>query len=364
MKVLKGLVLSLLSFLLFLSIAVFGIAFTVKSTVLNPDFIVAEADKINVSSLAKEVAEEQIGGQLPPELEFLKEDIFNVIADFEPTIKEMLRDGIYSFYDFLLGKSEKLSLTISLEPMKTSLRDSLWQTFSEQITLDLANLPEEQVKAYLDQHYQEIIGQIPKQYLPPELAGLPEEQVKAYIAQHYQELIGQIPEEYLPPELTSLLEDQLEQSFDQYYQQFAEQILPSFEFDESAIPPEVMEQIILARQYIGYFLLGYNLLIGFMVLLVLGIILINRNVRSITRELGIVFLTYGAFEYAGIFIAKYLIPTRLPMLPQIPSSLQTWLLGLFGDLLTPLEMFSLGLLAGGVALIIVSFFFKPRLAAE
>ena len=364
MKVLKGLALSLLSFLLFLSLAVFGIAFTMKSTVLNPDFVAAEADKINVSSLVRELAEEQINEQLPQEFWFLKETLYSSVADLEPSLKGQLNAGIYTFYDFMLGGSESLSFTVSLEPLKEDLRDSMWQAFSEQLLPALPSLLEDQIKAYLDQHYQELIAQIPSEYLPPELAGLPEEQVKAYITQHYQEIIGQIPEEYLPPELTGLLENQLEQYFDQFYQQFAVLIPSSFEFNESFIPPDAMEQIIMTRQYIGYFQLGYNLLIGFMALLVLGIILINRDVRSITRGLGITFLTYGAFEYAGILVAKYFIPTSLPMLPQIPSSLQMWLLGLFGDFLSPLEMFSLGILIGGVALIIASFFFKPRLAEE
>ena len=299
MNVLKGFGLGILSFLLFLSLSVFGIAFMLNSTLLNPDFVTSEVDKIDVSALVIELAEEQIGEQLPEEAFFLKEALYGVVSDQEPWLKEQLNAAIYTGYDFFLGKSERLDMIISLEPLKENLRDSLWQTFKEN--------------------------------LPPELSSLPEEQMKPY--------------------------------FDQYYQEFAGQIPSEFAFDESSIPPEVMEQMMLARQYIGYFQTGYYYLIGFMVLLVLGIILINRNVRGTTRSLGIALLIYGALEFAGVYVARNFMPTSLP-LPDIPSSLQMWLMGLSGDLLAPLQMFSLGVLIGGVVLLVVSFVYKPRIAED
>jgi len=298
MNVLKGLGLSLLSFLLFLSLAVFGIAFTLNSTLLNPEFVSAELDKLDLSAIVSELAEEQIMGQLPPEAAFLEEDIQSIIADFEPQIKEQADAAIYSSYDFLLGKSERFSLVISLEPMKETLRDKLKQALLQK--------------------------------LPPELAAAPPEMVEQY--------------------------------FDQYYQQFAGQIPSSFEFDESDIPPETMAQIMQARQYISYFQTGYYALMGFMVLLVLAIILIQRNVRRITRGLGTTLLIYGAIEFVGLYVARNYLPTSLP-LDQIPPSIQMWVLGLTSDILAPLQAFSLGMLIGGVVLLVVSFVYRPRAAA-
>ena len=300
MNVLKGLVLGLLSFLLFLSLAVFGIAFTLNSTILNPDFVVSEVDKIEVSPLIREIAEEQIGELLPEEAQFLEEALYSIISDQEPWLKEQVSAAIYSGYEFLLGETERLSLIISLEPLKEGLRDSLWQAFT--------------------------------QSLPPELIDVPQAQIEQY--------------------------------FNEFYQGFVVLIPASFEVDESFMPPEVMAQIIQARQGIGYFQTGYNALIGFMVLLILGIVLMNRQVRGTTRGLGITFLIYGAIEYAGTFVARQFVPTQLPMLPDIPSSLQMWLLGLFGDILAPLQMFSLGCLIGGAVLLIISFVYRPRLEEE
>ncbi len=362
MKVLKGFGLSILSFLLFLSLSIFGIAFTINSTLLNPDFVAAEVDKIDMSALVIEIAEEQIGGQLPEEALFLKEAIYDVIDDQEPWLKEQLNTAIYSGYDYFLGKSDRLNIAISLEPLKVSLKESLRQAFEDYLSLGLAALPEELIKPYLEQHSRELIEQIPKEYIPPELASLPEEQLKAYLDQHFQEFIEQIPVEQLPPELMNLIKDQMELYFDQYYEEFAGQIPDEFTVDESSIPPEVMEQLIMIRQYIGYFQTGYIALIGFMVLLVLGIVLIQRNVRDITRGLGITFLIYGAIEFVGVLVARNFMPTSLPI--DIPAPLQTWTAGLFSDLLAPLQMFTLGVLIGGIVLLVVSFVYKPREAED
>ena len=295
MKFLKGLVLSLLSFLLFLSLSIFGFAFTLNNTILNPDFVISELDKLDVTSLARDLVSEQIATQIPPGLEFMAEVIDDTIADLDPWIREELSKAIYSGYDYFLGKSQSLNLVISLEPVKEKLRDNAWEA--------LLKSP------------------------PPELAMVPQ--------------------------------TMWEPVFDQLYEEFAGQIPSTFEFSQETLSPEVQAPLEQVRKAISYAQLSNNVLIGFMALLILGIILINRQVRGTTRELGTIFLTYGAFQYAGIFAAKHFAGPQLAQLP-IPSQLQAWLPQLVGDFLAPLEMFSLGLLIGGVVLLIVSFVY-PRI---
>ena len=291
MKFLKGLALSLLGFLLFLSLSVFGFAFMLNQTILNPDFVVSEVDRLDMPALAKEFLSEQI----PPEEEFMVGAVEDTIIDLEPWIKERVSAGIYSSYDYLMGRSQSLSLLIPTEPLKSSLKENLREAFL--------------------------------QSPPPELKGLP------------------------PAEM--------EQAFNEYYRQLTEDIPPTFEFNESSLSPDALTQLEQVRQGIGYFQTGYQALIGFILLLILGIILMYRQVRGATRGLGITFLTYGAIEYASIFIAKHFATTQLPLL-EIPPPLQAFIPQLLNDLLAPLEMFSLGLLIGGVVLLIVSFVYKPR----
>lgn len=295
MKFLKGLVLTLLSFLLFLSLSIFGFVFTLNNTILNPDFVVSELDKLDITSLVRDLVSEQIATQIPPGLEFMAEVIDDTIADLDPWIKEQTRNAIYSGYDYFLGKSQSLNLVISLEPVKEKLRDNAWAA--------LLKSP------------------------PPELAMLPQTMWEQYFNQFYEEFAGQIPS--------------------------------TFEFNQEPLSPEVSAQLEQVREAISYTQQGYNVLIGFIALLVLGIILLNRQVRGTTRKLGTIFLTYGASQYAGIFVAKHFAGPQLAQLP-IPSQLQAWLPQLVNDFLAPLEMFSLGLLIGGVVLLIVSFVYKPR----
>ena len=308
MKVLKGLVLSLLSLLLFLSLSVFGIVFALNSTLLNPDFVVDEVDKLDISSVAGELLTEQLSEYLPEETRFLegviKGAITEVVAAQEPWIKEQVNAAVYSSYDYLLGKTERLVVTVSIEPLKENLAEYLRVALKPALT----------------------------ELLPAELA-------------------------QAPPAL-------IDQYYDEFYQQFADNIPDTFEVDESYLPPEVMETLIQVRQYISYFQTGYYRLIGLMVLLVLLIILINRNVRSATRELGITFLIYGALEFAGVYLARNFMPANLYLPSGLPSSLQSWLLELSGDLLVPLQTFSVGVLVGGVVLLVISFVYPRRAVGE
>ncbi len=295
MKVLKGLVLSLLSLLLFLSLSIFGIVFTLRSTLLDANFVVSEVDKMDMPAVAQGLTEMV---QLPPEVQFLKGAISGAVSDFAPSLKGQLKTAVNSTYDYFLGKGQRLSVSISLEPLKTGLRDRMRQSFL--------------------------------QSLPPQLKGLPQAQVDQY--------------------------------FNQLYQQFTQPIPSSFTVDESSLGPQTMAQVRQVKQYLGYFQLVYWVLLGFMALLVLGIILISRQVRKITRELGVNFLIYGGLGwvlgYAGNYLVNNFAPSSLA-LPGLPPAIQSWLLQLGADIVAPQQTFGLALVAGGIILTIVSFVYRP-----
>ncbi len=297
MNFLKGLLKTLLTFLLFLSLAAFGTLFALRSTLLDPDFVVAQVEKLDMAALAEEMTGFQLSGQVPPEAAFLEEALYSAIAENEPQIKEQARAAIYSGYDYLLGKSEELNVVISFEPIKTGLRDRLWQLFQQN-----------------------------KESLPPEVAAL-------------------------PPEM-------LEQYFEEFYRQFESEIPSEFVIDESSLPPEMMALVDIVRENAGYMQTAYYGLIALMVVLIMGIILLHRSVKGATRELGITFLIYGAIEYAGVW-ATQRYSSSIP-LPDIPPSLQTWLNGFINDLVAPMQVLGIGLMAAGAALVIVSIVY-PRL---
>ena len=297
MGFLKGLLTTLLMFLLFLSLAVFGTLFALRSTLLDPDFVVAQVEKLDVAALAEEVIDFQSGGQVPPEASFLEEALYSAIAENEPQLKEQVSAAIYDGYDYLLGKSDRLNISVSLAPIKKDLKDRLWQSFEQN-----------------------------KESLPPEVAAL-------------------------PPEM-------LEQYFEEFYRQFEAGIPSEFVIDESSIPPDMMTLVDILRENARYIQTAYYGLIVLMVVLVAGIILLHRSVKGATRELGITFLIYGIIEYAGVWATQRYLPS-IP-LPDIPPSMQVWLNGFINDLIAPMQVLGIGLMVGGAVLIIVSIVY-PRL---
>jgi hypothetical protein len=292
MKFLKGFALFILGSLLFLSLSTFGIALMLNQTILNPDFIVSQVEKLDIPALAEDMLSEQIH---PEGEELTGEVVSNTIADLEPWMKVQASDAAYAFYDYLEGRSPSLSLTVPLEPVKESLRDNL----------------------------REVILQSP----PPELEGLSPDEIEGYV--------------------------------DGYYQQIAQEIPSTFELNEASLPPESMVLLEQARQIIGYFNLSYTALLGLILLLILLIILVNREVRGSTRIIGVNCLVCGALSYLGVFAAKNLSGTLLVQ-ADMPPYIQTWIPQFLRDTLAPLEIYSIGLAAVGVILLIVSFAYKPR----
>ena len=174
---------------------------------------------------------------------------------------------IYHTYDYFMRKSQNLSVVISIEPIRESLRDSLLEAFL--------------------------------QSPPPELATLP------------SAIVGQ--------------------AFNEFYQEFSERVPSTFKFNESSLPPKIMSSLELVKQGLGYFRVGYPALIGFTALVILLITLLNRWVRNATHSIDITSLVVGVFglvevllanRFAEQQIAQLDIPTQLQTwIPQLISDI-------------------------------------------
>jgi hypothetical protein len=293
MNFLKGLVLSLLILLLVLSLSIFGLAFLVNQTILNPGFVSSEINKLDVPLLAEELLSEQI-----PEEDFPEEfgDVLvNTITDLEPWIQQKVSDGIYSGYDYLMGRSQSLSVVIPLEPVKEKLKDNV----------------------------EEIILQSP----PPELAGASPAEIELYLNEIYSQI-----DELLPA---------------------------TYEISGASLGAEVLATLEQVKQVISYFQTSYKILIGFMLLLIVGIALIDRQLRSTSRKLGIILLPAGVLMLVGVFVIKYLAGTQIAQF-NIPPYLEEWLPQLVSDFVSPLLMLGIGFLVVGVALLTFSFVYKRQ----
>lgn len=361
MKFLKGLVTGILSFILFLSLTVFSIAFVLHGTVLSPDFVSSQVDKIEISKIARDIAEEQIGKELPQGATFLKDVTYEVITKQEPWIKEQLHQAIDTGYDFFLGKSNKLIITVSLVDLKKNLNDSLWQTSEDYLKKQLAGKSDTEISRYL----QDIIKQIPDDTLPPELAVLPADVRNAAIEQYLRESAGQKSIVNFPPEITYQIENVAKQYFDKYLADFVKEIHDTYTIDESSIGSNTMDAFFQVRKGIGYFQTYYYWLIVLMIVLAALIFLVNMNIRATARALGVNLCIFGALDLIGVILTMTLSPMQYLSDPlQIPASLNSWIDGLSKDIALVALPLSIGILVVGVALLVVSFIVKPKEAKD
>jgi hypothetical protein len=360
MGVLKGLGTGILSFLLFISLSVWGSAFLINSTVLNPAFVAGQVNKLDVTAVARDIIDDQISQELtdePDEVEFIAEAVYAVVAEQEPWLKEQADNAVYEGYDFLLGKSDRLEIIVPLESLKADFKESLWETLKKFLRQNASKIPEDLLVPYIMDYYQELVGSIPEFLLPPGMAGLMGNELESYLHQNYDQVTDILQKALLVPGVSDLIMSQIRPYFDEYYDDFVRDIPSEQVYNEEEIPADIMEQLWLAREYIGYFKTGYYALIAFMLLLVAGIILINRNVKDSTRALGIVLTVYGVWELAGVIISRSI--NWLTSLPEdLPAALVPWLDGLIKDSLAPLLWFSLGVLIIGVALLVLSFVYR------
>ena len=390
MKFLKGVAIGLLSFLLFWSLSTFGISFLINQTILNSNFISTQLDKLDVAALVEEIISEQEDEEGSPEE--LETALVDTIAELEPVIKEGISNTIEPIYDYLKGKSESIDLASIIRAnllsseVVASLVDELdiaslaTEIINEQIPEDI---PED--LEFLVEDVDDIIAELEptiKEELiaasDPILDYLVGESQNVSIEISLEPIVAELEDtlketllESPPAELAGLSPAELEQYFDEYFGEMVEMIPSTIELDETTFSSEFPTQIAealeaaeegleQAKKYVGYFQLGYKLLIGFIVLLTAGIVLLNHQVRSATRKVGIIFLTYGVLWFAGILVAKYFIKKAQLPWAEVAPSLEAQLPRLVNDFSASLQWFSLGLLIGGVALLIVSFVYKPR----
>ena len=413
------------------------LASTLRNTVLTPDITLSLIDKIAIFFLASESLGGELTEQIPEEMDFLADQIDDLMPELTSKIKQQISANVDQLLDYLLGQRQTINIVISLQGIAETLEDSLREhlmemspdvlkprfeeILTEQITqlipAEAAHLSEvaitdewvdQQTNIALNPVLSYMLGESPslnvtisldpvlanleeplrQEFMespPPELAGLSQSVLEQYFDDYYQELIQDIPSTIVIDE--NMLGVDLPTQVDELFSDLAQMMPTSFNIGEmlaEVIPAgqitdalteaegqlaevrqditdalaETEERLEQARQYIGYVQLGYKILIAVIVLLIAGIVLLNRQVKSATRKVGTIFLTCGVPWFAGIFVGKYFAEKQIAQL-DIPSHLQELLPQFANDLLAPLQWFSLGLLIGGVVLIVVSFVY-PR----
>ncbi|MFC1982920.1 hypothetical protein ACFLV5_03975, partial [Chloroflexota bacterium] len=376
------------SLFLLLSLFVFGMAFLVDRTVLNPNFITSELNKLEIAPLVEEFIAQQLPQEFPEEL---KDELTATISKLEPQLKEEVHTAVYSVYDYLLGKQETPDLAkilrgtflssdfivsvideldinslakpiiqeqlIDIIPAEMQVSHQGLDDYLEELLVDLEPWIKEQARTIVDP----IAG-----YLVGETESFSVTISTEPAVDKLKDTLTKETLESISPQFAGMSSTIVEGMFDQ----LIKEIPASLEIDENMIGKDLPAQIasslaeaeatlVQPREIIGYFQLGYILLIVFIILLIAGIVLIHREVKGTTRNLGITFLVFGAVELAVILIAKHFASDQLgEVMLEVPTQLQLWVHQLLDDLVTPILILCGGFVIIGIALVVVSFVYK------
>lgn len=370
MKTFKYIMAGVLSFFLMFSLVIFGVSFMVKSTALNPDYVTDRVEKTDITQIASDIADEYFVEEIPEDMRFFKDVVYEVLADHEPWLKEQFSTAVHEGYDYLLKETDSLEIEIPLESIKESVRESLWLHFLEKIPEWISSPEDEGLKKLIYDNIHQFVEGIPEGYLPDEYSQLSEAQLRHYVNVYFEDIESQLLDGRLPPSLEAEIEDLLLPYFNQYYDEIVEEVPSEITANENRIfitEDNIVdidtESVETVRDWLGIFNTVYYVLIAFMVLCVVGIVLIHFNVKDATRSIAKTFLIYGIAEFAAVMIARYVVPRFLPT-GDLPLSLRNFIDDAYASVLSPLMWFSLGILIAGAALLVFSIFYRRGQTVE
>jgi hypothetical protein len=297
---------------------------TLRDTLLSTDFTASLIDNLDISPITSELIEDSINDIVPVDLDFIIDELDDTIDIIEPALKEALSENTDEILDYLLGETSTLSVTVSLEPVLDDLEDALKQTVYDN--------------------------------LPPAWIGLPQGEIDQRVDDFLADAMDVIPdtidfgEDLIEPELPDDIADSLAD---------AEDALTDVREEIQEQLSDIEDTLEEARDYVGWFITGYWILIALMVVLILAIIAIHHRVKGASLHLGIMFLVLGTIECIAVFVGRG-IASSIIAEQDIPAAVQHLPDRLITDVTSPLAALSIGLIVLGVILIAVAIAY-PRL---
>ncbi len=193
MNVVRGIFSGIFSFILVIALVALGVVITINHTILNPDFVISELDKLDAYSIIAE----QVKNQVPQEEPYMAQIVDETLTELEPWLREQAVTVVNSGYAYLKGEKE-LNIVIPLEQLRTSLKENLAQAIRESPPPELEGLPPAQIEVFISQACAEIDSQIPQRIeinealLGPEIVTQLQKakEIIGYIEIGYKALIG------------------------------------------------------------------------------------------------------------------------------------------------------------------------------
>lgn len=297
--------------------------------------------------LFKEVLNEQIVALVPAEL-----DSYIETAITDEWLEEQTAQAIDPALAYMLDDTPGFSFMVSLEPLLDNVEEAAREEFYDNPPAQLAGMPQSVLEEQFNTYYQNLINGVPTSIeIDETMLG---NDLPAQIDTLFDDLstmmptsfnIGDVMAESIPAgQITGALDD-IETNLAEVRQTIDDNVV------------EIESALEQAREVVSYIQMGYTILIISIAVIVILIILLIRNVKGITRYLGVPLMVFGGVELAISLVGETLVDRFAPM-GDIPPYLQTWMMGLVEGVMNPLLIVSIVMLAAGVILTVISFVYK------
>jgi hypothetical protein len=306
-----------------------SLADVLGNSVMRRDFVTSVVNEVDLASLAKDFVHSQIEEAASQDIsevtEYLNKSMDEIITRLEPWLKQQVIIASGPSLDYILGKSQTISVTISTAPALVIIKEIIKDVF-------LASPP-------------------------PEVAGMSRAAQTQYFDDNFAELFDSLPTTFtFDEELLGDVRDNISESLAD-----GEKELTKIRDNISDGLADADKPLADVQKYIGYFQSGFWLLIVFMVVMAGLIFLINRNVKATSRTLGINLCIIGVIDLAGVIVSKVITPTRfIPSSADIPVSVQNFIDSVYKDVNSTALIFTIGVLVIAAMLLTVSFIMKSK----
>ena len=292
---------------------------TARNTFLSNSFMSTVIDNVDIKTLTHDMLNDQFG-PLPEGITLTSDQFDRIVTLLEPTIKNNLKTAVCPIADYIVGKTTSFNVTVSFQSVLPSFKPIIREAF-------LANLP-------------------------AELQSATPAQIDQAVDVYWNDFQDTLPSTFTFNE--TMLGAGMNTSMDKTFTNLEDGLSKAREgIDNATTGAE--NQLSAVRVYIGYFRAAFFTLIALILIIIGGIALIHRSVKGACRSLGINFLIYGALEFAGIMVIRYVIPVIIKQnTTDIPKMLADLIPKLIQHLTSPLFTVSLVCLIGGIILIVVS----------
>jgi hypothetical protein len=160
MSAVRGFFSGVFNFLLFDVLVLLGLIISLNLTVLNPDFVTAELQKLDVYPAVIEQAKTML-----PSQQFISaETVDELVTELKPWFEEQADTVIRDVYAYL-KEDRELNVVISLEPVRTAVKEKVAEAVTNSLPPELQGASQSQLDAYMSQVYSGIDSVIPANFV-------------------------------------------------------------------------------------------------------------------------------------------------------------------------------------------------------